>query len=281
VSTSLPIKAGHVSSWRSVQEGMRSSHEDHAKAIREAIADRKKKGVPVDDLVDWRVELGDVLDKAEGLKEREDLRALLEKGLAIVNGGLREPPAYKPDPSLDGVEVRLRAISKADLFEHNADMASVDDGDLLRALAKRQRVARSLLRKALAGVRGLLLDSGERLSIDGLSAGHPELEEVLNLLDECGVFGAIYSVARTYQDLPVPSRAVFALPPASISGRSTAAPAQAPGEGCSVVTVAQPDPSSPTTIAGELTPALVGTSSTSQPSETPSPSIASSATSQG
>lgn len=221
----------------------RSQYESSAASIDALIAARKAKGVPTDDLVDWQADVAAIVGQASTARDRDALRDLFERALAIVNGGLRSLPPYVDDEGLSGIEVRLRALSKADCLDMRADLAACAyDGDdaskRLRSSAATQRAVRPFLDKCLAGVRGVPLENGNAMDADGLEPGSPTLTVVLDVLDASGILGAVFGVARDYQDLPVPQRGRFGLPQAATSLPSIAVPAQPAGESYSAVTAA-------------------------------------------
>lgn len=262
--TPLP---GLQSPWRSLNAMLQQRYEESAAMVLALIADRKSKGVPTDDLVDWRSDVGDLLDKAEAIRDREPMAALLERALAITNGGLRPLPPFVADPACEGAEVRLRALSKADVFTMRADIASVsydgnDTAQRLRAQAAIQGAARPFLAKALVGVKARV--DGGVLAEDNLSASDPRTPGVLDALDAAGLLGAVFSVAKDFQDLPVPQREVFGLPRPSISQTdSTAADAGQPSASPSGVTEGESPSTSLGTRPAKPIAAPVVTSSTS------------------
>lgn len=264
-------KPGLTSPWRSVNEMLRRQYEESAKAIDAVIADRKAKQIPTDDLTDWHADVADLLDKAASANGREAIGALLERALAITNGGLRSLPPFRPDPACEGAEVRLRALSKADVFTMRADLAAVAyDGDdsekKLRASAAAQLAARPFIAKALVGVRARV--DGGALDLDNLTPDSPEMQGALDALDAAGLLGAVFTCAREFQELPVPQREVYGLPRPSISQTdSTAGCVQPIDVECSdAMAVAV---GSRATVIERPTGAHAVTSSTSPGSHTP------------
>jgi|GEM_PF-3627812 len=258
-------KPGLASPWRSVNEMLRHRYEAGAKQVLALIADRKAKGVPTDDLVDWRADVDAILLEAKASSDRDAIGALVEKALAITNGGLRPWPAFEPDEGCIGLEVKLRALSKADVFTMRADLAAVEYRGLdiekrHRASAAAQVAARPFLVLALVGVRATT-DSGP-IDVDGLTPSSPEMPSILDDLDAAGLLGAIFTCARDFQDLPVFQRAPYGLPLPSTSERSTAASVHLHGASNWGVTAAPSASISPATPTEKPIGVLVGTSST-------------------
>ncbi len=282
------VKPGPIGPWRSVQDMRRSQHESSAVAIKALIEARKAKGVPTDDSTDWAADFAQVYGEMD-VKDRDELRGHLEKALAIVNGGLRPLPPYADDEGIAGVEVRIRALSKADVLEMRADLATCAyDGDdaakRLRSSAATQRAVRPFLDKCLVGVRGVQREDLDALCADDLDPGSPAIGLVLDVLDTTGILGAVFTVCRDYQDLSVPQRGRFGLPQAATSPTSIAVPALRQSESFSGATVEQPSAAgstSRTTLIERPTGAQSATSSTTLGSSTPSISIASAEVSPG
>ena len=193
---------------------LRQQHDEARESVAKAITDRKAKGIPTDDLVDWRADVSTILGSVASAKDREDIVPLLERAHAIANGGMRALPQFVADPATDGVEVKFRAISKADVMEMRADIAAVpkgaDTAALWRSGAETQRTFRPFLTKCLAAVRGVRLEDGTTF-YNELGPTSPAMAEALDALDEAGLLPAVFACARAYQDLPSFLRAPFGL----------------------------------------------------------------------
>lgn len=263
--------------WRSVQDGLRHQYDAERAANDKRIADRKAKGIPLDDLQDWRASVGDLLDGIDATKDRADVVAVLEKAHAIANGAMRPMDPYVPVASLDGMEVRLRALSKADVMTMAGALASTAKGDDVPSIVNGNiaaiAVMRAFLAKCLIGVRGAQVEEGE-LSIDGLTPDDPRMQAVLDEIDKGGLLPAVFSVARRYNSLDPKERRHFALSPLSIS-RSESVPSARPSvaqsldakEGRTLLT-------SEVSPASKPTPVLDGTHSTTTTSSLPLSSFA-------
>jgi len=265
------VRPGKAGPWRSVQAMLRVQHDAAREAVDRAIAERKAKGVPTDDLVDWRADITAALALVGKTNDRDEIVAHLERAHAIANGGLRPIPAYVDDVSVEGVLVRLRALSKADVMEMRADLAAVPKADdaagMWRSSAATHRALRPFLAKCLVGVSGVALgeDLDGRTLVDGLTADDARMAGVLDDLDTAGLLGAVFSCARAYQDLNPFQRAGFGSLPPSTSARTSAAVVLPLDESTSGVTATPRSAEGSTSEASQtsaLTAASVATSST-------------------
>jgi hypothetical protein len=229
------VRPGHASQWLSLEAMVRQRYEETAKTVEDLIRKREADGIPLDDRADWREDMADILDMVTGAS-REAARRALEQALGIVSGGLVRLPPYKPDEAQAGVEVRLRALSKADVLDHRAVLAGISDGDTdasrLGAMAARHRASVPFIITALVGIRGARID-GAVLAIDDLAPSDERTAGVVADLDAAGLLGAVYSVCRDYQELSPLAREGFGSPPPSTSASSTAASAPSPADASS------------------------------------------------
>ncbi len=259
------VKPGKVGPWRSVSVMLRQQHDDARESVAKAIAERTKKGIPTDDLIDWRSDLSAVLGACGPAADRDEIVSHLERALALANGGMRPIAPFTSDPATDGLEVKFRALSKADVMEMRADIAAVvkgeDTASLWRAGAETQRAFRPFLAKALAAVRGLRLEDGVA-AFDPLTPTSPQMAEALDAIDEAGLLSAVFACARAYQDLPSFQRAPFGLLHPSTLESSAAATAPPIGAGFSGVMAAQQGSTLLATQIERPTDAHNGTSST-------------------
>lgn len=278
------VKPGAPGPWRSVQEALRQQHDEARIAVDEAIAKRKEKGIPLDDRADWRASVGDLLDGMEGVKERTAVVALLEKAHAIANGGLTPVEPHQPVAALDGAEVRLRALSKADVMTMTGALASTAKGediaDIVRGNVESFAVMRAFVAKSLVGVRGAQAEEGE-IAEDNLTPDDARMGAVLDALDVAGLLPAIFNVARRYNTLDPKARRAFGLQPPAISDRSSAPPAPSSDARSLDVRAAPLGPTSPTAIACAPTAAPGATSSITSSSLLPSSFAVSLETSPG
>lgn len=265
------IRPGKVGGWRSVDVMLRQQHEQTQKVILEQIAKRKAKGIPLDNVDDWRGQVGDLLDTFESTKDRDAAVTLLERAHAIANGGLRPLDDYESDPAILGIEVRLRALSKEIVIEMATDIAAASPAASLA-------IGEAFLRKCLAGVRGVVLEEGD-LAIDDLTPESPSMPLVLALLNEAGLIPAIFNCARAYQSLSPKARRDYGSSAPSISERSCAPSALSLDEQASDARAGNPLPSFEERAASSPTPVLDGTCSVTTSSLLPSSFVVTSETS--
>jgi hypothetical protein len=248
------IRPGKVGGWRSVDMMLRQQHEQTQKVILEQIAKRKGKGIPLDNVDDWRGQVGDLLDTFESIKDRDAAITMLEKAHAIANGGLRPLDDYESDPAILGIEVRLRSLSKEAVIEMATDIAAASPAASLA-------IGEAFLRKCLAGVRGVVLEEGD-FAVDDLTPESPSMPLVLALLNEAGLIPAIFNCARAYQALNPFQRRGFGLSAPSTSDRSCAPSAPSPDAPASDARAGNLLPSFEERADSSRTPALDGTCST-------------------
>lgn len=216
---------GDAGPWRSVQAMLRQQHVESQRVVAEAIAKRKAKNIPLDSIDDWRGQVGDILDGLEAVRERADVIALIERALGIANGGLSPLPDYEPVPDLETIEVKFRALSKADVMSMQSKLAAAqrgsDTASIFEASIEANAIAVAFLTQSLAGIRGVELEHGT-LAVESLAPGSPEMPVVLAALDAAGLLAAIFNCARAYQSLLPLARRGFGLQAPSTSAPSPA-----------------------------------------------------------
>lgn len=220
------LPAGVAGRWRSVQEMVRSNYEETAALVLASIRARTEIGVALDDTrVDWREAAKSRTEAAWKSKDRKEAREHLRAAMAIASEGLAEYPPFRPDPALDGIEVRLRALLKE---EHARLAAAINavvyrgsdhtSAEALRALADQQGPVRRFVSRAVAGIRGVQLEDGEMPPWEGEEMP----AAVLDALDSAGLLIVLHSVADKYQDLSPLQRRDFGSSRPSISETSSA-----------------------------------------------------------
>lgn len=206
--------------WLNVQECLRQRHDETRASIAEAIKQREAKQIPLDDRADWKAELARLCADATAKAKRDEAADVLQKALAVANGALRPLPPYEPDPALDGVEVKLRALSKADVLEMRAALSAAryegdDDALRLQGAADQHRASFPFLLKSIAAVRGVTTEEGA-FSTDAFDVA------ALDVLDVCGLLPALFQVAEAYQGLSPLGRRGFGSSPPRTSPSSSA-----------------------------------------------------------
>lgn len=281
--TYFVAKPGKAAPWRSLQAILQEQHKAARAHIDELIKQREALGIPLDNFTDWRGEVSKILADMPSAP-RDEAQAMLRKALAVTGRGFQRLAPYEPNPLMAGVEVKLRALSKADVLEMQADMAGVsyagdDEGRMYRASAAALNVMRPFVAKAIAGIRGAPVgDGSEMVEIEDVN---PLPAEVLDALDAAGFMESLFLAAREWQSLDPLGRARFGLSPASISQTSTAPDARLPGDLSSAVRAAVNDHTSQQIQSEKPASALAVTSATTRSSEVHSTSTASAGVSLG
>lgn len=287
---SFSIVAGAPGNWISVQQALRERWEQRDAAVVAEIARRKAAGIPLDDSPDWTIDTRDALrdgvcGSISGAEifvkgDRDNVRAALTKALAVVDGGLAPFGPYPADDRLDGVEVRVRSVTRAEMLQLSSDLGAVEKPTSADALAHDLAlvaVRRRFLDRVLVGVKAVL-DVGVVVA-DDLDPGAEETARVVDLLDRAGFVLAIFEVARAYQSLSPLQRGGFGSPRPSTSLASSAATAPSPDVGSSGAAVDLParssgvSPSKPTDArSATSSTTTTSTSAASAPSAADSPS---------
>lgn len=160
-------------------------------------------------------------------------RALIKEASIAKPDLFKDPGPYKADPECEGVEVRLRALSRADVADYNAQFAVIDrDAEQLTGEVKRQRVilARAQLYPAIVAkmVSGIHLDVEDGTVKWASRAGEIMPEALVDLLDRAGFLFILFTVGDHFQRLgPLGRRGFGSLLP-STSTTSSAASAPSP-----------------------------------------------------
>lgn len=166
----------------------------------------------------------------EGIHE-ENRAAIKEAAIAKPEGGFVDPGPYVDDPACEGVEVRVRAMSRADVADYHAQLAAVElDADAsmkpmerrFREQAARARLYGGIVSKMVSGVR---LDLEEARHEWEAEDREPMPAGLVDELDRAGFLFILFTVADHFQRLGPLARRDFGLRRPSISATSTAAPA--------------------------------------------------------
>lgn len=227
----------------SLQEMRRVSYEHARTNVAAEIARRRAANVPLDDDTDWAAEEARAEKVREAARKRDvgAYRGALEEGLMRTRGLLLELPAYKEDPRIDGLHVRLRSISQRRWLETvgvrqqlQAELDALGEaGDRRRMMGLRADMLDAqaeLVRAAVVEVRGLTIDGTDwAFEVQG-DALMPE--EALDVLIASGLLEHLFVVARDFQVLDPLARAAYGLPQPPTSPSSPAGPAGVGTERC-------------------------------------------------
>jgi len=219
-----------------LQEMLRQSYADAQRAVGEAIVERSRVGVPLDDDTDWRAEGGRIGELTLAAKEQDTARyrKALEEALLATRGLLRPLPAYRPDRSLDGIQVRYRTVPRRVWWatvgrtqELMARTALLDKRGLETEGATRGQLLADIEEAKMELVKHALVELKGVEGVDFfIAADEVQSEAALGVLTESGLLDAVYEAARDFQRLDPEGRARFGLELQPTSQTSTAIGAQ-------------------------------------------------------
>ena len=231
---------GTVGPLRSLDEMLRESHEARRDSIAKQISHRVENGIPLDDTTDWvavalrLVDTQAIAEQQDGQALRQALSVLMER----VSGGLEPMPEYVPEESLDGVLVRLRAVSEAALQQAMEGVRA----ELARPGGDVRAPMTAFVQSAVGEVIGLetIDENGDRVPVEIRAHGGLLPSGSLDVLDSAGLLVALYATARDFQQLPPKKKERYGSPLLSISGPLTAPRARDLDDEITAVTAASP-----------------------------------------
>jgi hypothetical protein len=229
---------------------MRVMHERAREQMDRSIAERQKLGASLDDSAgDWRQDCERHIADFKAAKDRLVARAALQRAFARSMEGLVPLEPYEPSPTIEGVHLRLRPVTQTVVFASRAAIiaagadaegdSSAERAARLMAMGAQHEAIRPFIKRVMGGVKGVRHPHG---TIQWEGAEAPD--ELLDLLDEAGVLGAIFTACREFQSIADPKeREVFGLPQPSTSAPLTAAGVQGLRSPSFEVVMAAPPPS--------------------------------------
>lgn len=245
----IPSSTGPL---RDLNACLRENHERRRAWVLKEIADRKAKGVPLDDSTDFSAFEGrmSAAQAAVAAMDGAALRTSLLDMLKRVSGGLADPGEYEPKPQYEGVSIRIRPLTERQRLELNKGFQATD-------LLGQNAACREFAAVSIDEVAGIETDGGPAL-IRAQDGRLPE--DMLDLLDRGDMLGDLFVAVKAYHEIDEAKKKRFGCRAPSTSPSSTAPSATQASDDASAATAAAPS----TASQSQTTAVLEGTGSNTQ-----------------
>lgn len=223
----MSVLPGAVGPLVNLQDARRDLWDARAKSTLEAIAERAKNAIPLDDSADWP-KVKALADECVDAASKRDVVAVREKVRAIAEqtaGALEPLGDYPPSNAIEGVRVKFRKVSKRLLAEVEGSMQEI--GALAEALPPEARRQRLLADVDAADIqKRLIMEAVAEIAFAYESGPSLMSDEVLERIEDEGLVPYLWVTAREYQSLRPFDRARFgsSLPRTSASFGAASAP---------------------------------------------------------